>query len=65
MSNAIIIEIAGEPAGIVTADANGFAFFAASKPFYPLDNHTFRSLRQAEKALSRLVARRRRLTVLA
>ncbi|MBA4467251.1 hypothetical protein FHK98_18620, partial [Cylindrospermopsis raciborskii CS-506_A] len=55
MSNAIIIEIAGEPAGIVTADANGFAFFAAAKPFYALDNQTFRSIRQAEKALRRLV----------
>lgn len=65
MSNAIIIEIAGEPAGIVTADGNGFAFFAAAKPFYALDNQSFRSIRQAEKALWRLVEPRRRRSAFA
>jgi hypothetical protein len=60
MSNAIIIEIAGEAAGIVTPVHEGFAFFAATKPFHALENHTFRSIRQAEKALRRLVDPRRR-----
>lgn len=65
MSNAIIIEIAGEPAGIVTADGNGFAFFAAAKPYYALDSQSFRSIRQAEKALLRLLPARRRRSALA
>jgi hypothetical protein len=55
MSEARIIEVEGEAAGIVIADGNGFSFYAASWPFYVMDGVHFRSPRDAEKAANRLI----------
>lgn len=58
MSDATIIEVRGKAAGIVARTPQGFAFYAATAPFYRLENRAFRSVRQAEKAVRDLVALR-------
>ena len=58
MSDATIIEIRGEAAGIVARTGRGFAFYAAQAPFYRLERRLFRSVREAERAARELIARR-------
>ena len=58
MSDATIIEIRGKAAGIVARTDKGFAFYAATGPFYALENRSFRSPRHAEKAALELLAHR-------
>ncbi len=57
-ANATIIEIRGEAVGIVARTATGFAFYAATGPFYALENRQFRSARHAEKAALALLTAR-------
>ncbi len=59
MSNARIIEVEGEEAGIVVADDRGFQFFAALRPYYPLEGARFCSSSDAQKAVSRFASQRR------
>lgn len=59
MSDAIIIEIRGLTAGIVARTPGGFAFYAATRPFYALEKQLFRSPRHAEKAARTLLDLRR------
>ena len=51
MSDAYVIEISGEPAGIVARLNKGFAFYAARTPFHRLEAQVFRSPLEAEKAV--------------
>jgi hypothetical protein len=60
MSDATIIEIRGEAAGIVARTGRGFAFYAAQAPFHRLERRLFRSVREAERAARELIARRSR-----
>lgn len=59
MSDATIIEIRGQAAGIVARTPRGFAFYAATGPFYALEKRLFRSPRDAQKAALALLAPRR------
>lgn len=59
MSDATIIEIRGLTAGIVARTPRGFAFYAATGPFYALEKRLFRSPRHAEKAALTLLDLRR------
>jgi hypothetical protein len=54
MSDSYIIEVGSKPAGIVVREACGYRFFAASKPFYPMDGQVFRNAREAECAAMRI-----------
>jgi hypothetical protein len=58
MSDATIIEIRGEAAGIVARTGRGFAFYAAQAPYFRLEKRLFRSVREAERAAHALIARR-------
>jgi hypothetical protein len=58
MSDATIIEIRGQAAGIVARTGRGFAFYAAQAPFYRLEKRLFRSVREAERAARELIAPR-------
>jgi len=60
MSDAYVIEIAGEPAGIVARLNRGFAFYAARTPFHRLEARQFRSPADAERAVRTLHAGHRR-----
>jgi hypothetical protein len=59
MSDARIIEIEGEDAGIVVGDEHGFMFFAAKAAYYPFERATFRTTREAEIAIARFASERR------
>jgi len=59
MSNARIIEVEGEEAGIVVGDGHGFQFFAAARPYYALEGARFGSSSDAQKAISRFATERR------
>lgn len=58
MSDAYVIEVAGEPAGIVARLGKGFAFYAARQPFHRLEARTFASPGAAERAARDLDAGR-------
>ncbi len=51
MSDARIIEIFGETAGIAVADEKGVTFYAAARRFYPIDGAHFQSCKDAERAV--------------
>ncbi|MFM2044006.1 MAG: hypothetical protein RLY86_2582 [Pseudomonadota bacterium] len=44
MADAVVIQVAGETAGIAVADAGGYRFFASSRRFFKLDNTLHRSI---------------------
>jgi hypothetical protein len=58
MSHPILIEVAGEDAGILAPLRRGYAFYAASRRFHPLEGRTFSTPWHAEKAARDLAARR-------
>ena len=60
MSDARIIEIDDEPAGIVVNDEAGVRFFAAARPYFAFEGAQFRNAREAEQALSRFATQRRK-----
>lgn len=63
MSDAYVIEVSGEAAGLVIRQQNeAFRFFASSPAFYPLEGKEFASVVQAEIHASRLAVPRGRLT---
>lgn len=55
---AFVIEVDGEPAGVVLAEAAGVRFFASDRAYWDLEGEVFRSARHAERAAARLQARR-------
>ena len=50
MPKAYVIEIDDEQAGLVTAEKDGFRFFAAMRVYHPLEGALFKSPREAERA---------------
>ena len=56
MSDAYIIEVASQAAGIVVRTAEGYRFFAAARRFNSLEGQLFRNPRQAERAAFRLIS---------
>jgi hypothetical protein len=59
MSKAYIIEIRDRTAGIVTGDERGFYFFSSERAFDSLEGREFRSVRDAERAATALLDKRR------
>jgi hypothetical protein len=57
-SQAYAIEVQGNSAGIVVANAGHFIFYAADWAFGPLDRKPFRSPAHAERAARDIVRRR-------
>ena len=55
MSDAYIIEVASQAAGIVVRTEGGYRFFAATHRFDSLEGQLFRNPRQAERAAIRLL----------
>ncbi|MDQ0467242.1 hypothetical protein [Labrys wisconsinensis] len=65
-SDAYIIEVRGQTAGIVARDGRVFRFHASDHRFNPIDGMAFASPRAAEKAAHGLLAaqaRRRRAAI--
>jgi len=58
MTNARIVEVEGEEAGIVVGDEHGFQFFAALRTYYALEGARFRSSGEAQRAVSRFALER-------
>ena len=54
MSDAYIIEVGSQAAGIVVRNPDGYRFFAASHRFNALEGQLFRNAREAERAANRL-----------
>jgi hypothetical protein len=53
-SEPFIVEIWGEPAGIVLPEGDAFRFHATSSPFFPLDGEVFRKPGHARLAAAQL-----------
>lgn len=54
MSEPFIVEIWGEPAGIVLREGNAFRFHATAHPFYELEDIHFNTPGHARLAAARL-----------
>ncbi|MBS0518531.1 MAG: hypothetical protein JSR90_07550 [Proteobacteria bacterium] len=54
MSESLIVEIWGEPAGFVVREGNAFRFHAVARPFFVLDGTQFTTLGHARLAAARL-----------
>lgn len=54
MSEPFVVEIWGEPAGIVLRDGNAFRFHAFARPFFALDGSQFTTPGAARLAAARL-----------
>ena len=54
MSESIIIDIWGEPAGVVFKEGNAFRFRALARPFFALDGTQFSTPGHARLAAARL-----------
>ena len=53
----IVIEVAGEPLGVVVPHADGYRFLAVKLPAFAIDGHTFLTVENARIAASELLAR--------
>jgi hypothetical protein len=54
MSEPFIVEIWGEPAGVVLREGNAFRFHATARPFFELDGTQFTTPGHAKLAAARL-----------
>ena len=54
MSEPFIVEIWGEPAGIVLREGNAFRFHAIARPFFELDGSQFTTPGHARLAVAQL-----------
>jgi hypothetical protein len=54
MSEPFIVEIWGEPAGVVLPEGNAFRFRAIARPFFELDGTQFTTPGHARLAAARL-----------
>ncbi len=54
MSESFIVEIWGEPAGIVLREGNAFRFHAIARPFFELDGSQFTTPGHARLAAAQL-----------
>ncbi|WDR07012.1 hypothetical protein PSQ90_06120 [Devosia rhodophyticola] len=48
----IVIEVGGEPLGVVVADEAGYRFLAVKLPAFAIDGHTYNSVENARIAAS-------------
>lgn len=51
----IVIEVAGEPLGVVVREADGYRFIAVKLPAFAIDGHTFESVETARIAASQVL----------
>jgi hypothetical protein len=51
----IVIEVAGEPQGVVVPDADGYRFVAVKLPAFAMDGQRFPNIETAHLAVSRAV----------
>jgi hypothetical protein len=54
MSEPFVIEVWGEPAGIILREGNAFRFHAVARPFFELDGAQFTTRGHAKLAAARL-----------
>jgi hypothetical protein len=54
LSEPFIVEIWGEPAGVVLREGNAFRFHAVARPFFTLDGKQFTTPGHARLAAARL-----------
>ncbi len=54
MSEPYVIEVWGEPAGIILKESNAFRFHAVARPFFELDGVQFATRGHAKLAAARL-----------
>jgi len=59
-TDSFVIETARHTAGIAVRERSGFRFYAAHPLFGPLDNRTFRGLRDLHAEIDRFAAPERR-----
>ncbi|HEY6979675.1 hypothetical protein [Reyranella sp.] len=57
MSDPFIVEVWGEPAGVVLQEGNAFRFHALARPFFELDGRPFTTPGHARLAAARLLSR--------
>ena len=55
----IVIEVAGEPQGVVVPDGGGYRFVAARLPAFAIDGQHFANLETAHSAVSKAVRENR------
>ena len=55
MSEPFVVEIWGEPAGLVLRDGNAFRVHAIARPFFALDGRQFTTPGHARLAAARLI----------
>ena len=53
----IVIDVGGEPLGVVVPHEDGYRFLAVKLPAFALDGHTFETVENARIAASELLAR--------
>ena len=56
MSEAYLIEAAGEAAGVVVRERGGYRFFASAPQFHAIEQQLFRRTTDAERAARALAA---------
>ena len=55
----IVIEVSGEPQGVVVPSNDGFRFLAVRFPVFAIDGQTFSSVQEARLAASSALAARK------
>lgn len=55
MSKPIVIEVSGQPLGVVVPSGNAFRFLAVKFPVFAIDGQTFDTIEDARRAASRTV----------
>ena len=51
----VVIEVSGEPLGVVVPHAEGYRFLAVKLPAFAVDGHLFASVEQAHHAVTQAV----------
>jgi hypothetical protein len=52
----IVIEVSGEPLGVVVPDADGYKFLAVKFPVFGIDGHRFETVEAAQLAARAILA---------
>jgi hypothetical protein len=52
----IVIEVSGEPLGVVVPDADGYKFLAVKFPVFGIDGHRFETVEAARLAARAILA---------
>lgn len=51
----IVIEVSGEPLGVVVPDADGYKFLAVKFPVFGIDGHRFETVEAAQLAAQAII----------